>query len=138
MYQAPPPARVWTARHWIAAIAGGAIGAGIAMAIIVVAGGVVSAGLRGIAMGAVQAFVMIWAGRGVKPRPPRRTINRSAVIVVALIGVGAVAYLVGMDLSEGGLPGDRTSMTLAIFGTLFGVLPVWSRFRQQVERDAAR
>ena len=137
MYQSPPSVPVWTMRHWIAAIVGGALGAGIAMAIIVAAGGVLSAGLRGIAMGVGQVLILSLGMRRARPRPPQRKINKPAAIFFVFIGVASFAYLIGKDLSEGRVIGDRMSMTLGILGMVFGAYPVRARFRQQVERTAA-
>src|SRR5690349_13350723 len=128
MYQSPPSVPVWTWRQWIAMIGGAALGASIAMAIIAVTGGVISAGLRGIGIGAMQAFLMILGGRAIKPRPqqPRRPINKPVAIFFVIIGVASVAYVVGGDLSEGRLIGERMSMMLGVLGTVFGAYPVSS------------
>jgi hypothetical protein len=128
MYQSPPPAPAWTRRHWIAAIGAGALGSALALAIIVLAGGVVSAGVRGILIGAAQVVFQTWLLRRIQTRQPERAKNRRGIIIAVLVTLAIFAYLLRQDLNEGQVLGDRMSMMLGIFGALTGPMLVFGRY----------
>jgi len=134
MYQSPPSVPVWTRRHWIAAIGAGAAGSALALAIITIGGGIVSAGGRGILIGSGQALFMTWLTPHARPQQPARAKNTRVIIIAVAMCVAIFAYMASKDLSDGRIIGDRISMMLGIFGGLTGPMLVWGRFRRKIEQ----
>jgi hypothetical protein len=130
MYQSPPPAFTWTRRHWIAALGTGLLGAAIAMAIIIVGGGVVADGRRGIVMGGVQSLLVPLLSATIKPPRSSAKARRWILAVAAAVALWAAVDLAG-TVYEGQFFTEY-SFLLGWLGANIGPLMVWGRYRRRL------
>ena len=121
MYQSPPSVPVWTRRHWIAAIGAGALGASIAMEIIIIGGGVVADGRSGIVMGGVQALIVPFFGGNMKVS--RLSIKARRWMMAVLLILGALFAIVGgLQVLQLGAVGWIIFAMGAIYGACAAIL----------------